>query len=174
MPASLPLGAGEGPVCSWLAVLWYLLNPLFLEWAKLHVRVFCRKVLSLFLFFLFFFFPLSLAIPQFGLLSHVSSLRLSSEHSGLVLTLSTDYAAHTSLSSPHWLVADVSICATSLLAVVVRHVFCFVLFFFFSFFPILLTSEIPKLPTDLPMQGFPIVWKLLLLHNFLPRMGLHP
>ena len=35
------------------------------------------------------FFP-SLAIPQFGLLSHVSSLRLSSGHSGLVLTLRTD------------------------------------------------------------------------------------
>ena len=33
----------------------------------------------------FFFF---LVIPQFGLLSHVSSLRLSSGHSGLVLTLS--------------------------------------------------------------------------------------
>ena len=33
-------------------------------------------------------FFLSLAILQFGLLSHVSSLRLSSGHSGLVLTLS--------------------------------------------------------------------------------------
>ena len=33
-----------------------------------------------------FFF--SLAIPQFGLLSHVSSLRLSSGHSGLAVTLS--------------------------------------------------------------------------------------
>ena len=33
-------------------------------------------------------FCFSLAIPQFGLLSHVSSLRLSSGHSGLVVTLS--------------------------------------------------------------------------------------
>ena len=38
-------------------------------------------------FSLFFFF-LSLAIPQFGLLSHICSLRLSSGHSGQVLTLS--------------------------------------------------------------------------------------
>ena len=38
------------------------------------------------------FFP-SLAIPQFGLLSHVSSLRLSSGHSDPVLTLSTNVAA---------------------------------------------------------------------------------
>ena len=37
---------------------------------------------------LFFFFFSSVAIPQFGLLSHVSSLRLSSGHSGTVLTLS--------------------------------------------------------------------------------------
>ena len=135
---------------------------------------FAGKFFLSFFSFFFFFFPLSLAIPQFGLLSHFSSLRLSSEHSGLVLTLSTDYAAHTSLSSPHWLVADVSICATSPLAVVVRHVFCFVLFFFFSFFPILLTSEIPKLPTDPPVRGFPTVWKLLLVHDTLPGMGLHP
>ena len=34
------------------------------------------------------FFPLSLAIPQFGLLSHISSFRLSSGHSGMVLILS--------------------------------------------------------------------------------------
>ena len=38
----------------------------------------------------FFFFPLSLAIPQFGLLSHISSLRLSLGYSGLVLSLSME------------------------------------------------------------------------------------
>ena len=36
----------------------------------------------------YFFFSLSLAIPQFGLLSHITSLRLSSGHSGPVLSLS--------------------------------------------------------------------------------------
>ena len=59
---------------------------------------------------LFFFFPLSLslAIPQSGLLSHVSSLRLPSGHSGLVLTLSN--AARASLPSPRLLVADAGVC----------------------------------------------------------------
>ena len=51
-----------------------------------QVRAFHRIVLSL-----------SLAIPQFGLLFHVSSLRLPSGHSGPVLTLSN--AARASLFS---------------------------------------------------------------------------
>ena len=55
---------------------------------------------------LFFFFPL--VIPQFGL-SYVSSLRLSSWHSGPVLSLSNDYAACASLFSPFSLMADMSI-----------------------------------------------------------------
>ena len=38
----------------------------------------------------------------------------------------------------------------------------------------MLPSEIPKLPTDQPARGFPIVWKLLLLHDSLLRTGLHP
>ena len=77
-------------------------------------------------FSLFFF--LSLAIPQFGLLSHISSLRLSSGHLGLVLTLSN--AASTSLFSPRLLLVVVSIWATSPLGVVVRHIICgFYLFF---------------------------------------------
>ena len=127
------------------------------------VRAFHWKVI----FFLF----LSLAIPLFGLLSHVSSLRLSSGHSRLVLTLSTDYTVHSSLSSPRSLVVDASVQATSLLAVVVRRIFCGILFFFL---PVMLPSEIPKLPTDPPVRGFPIVWKFLLLHDSLFRMGLHP
>ena len=75
-------GVGKGPVHSCLALLWYSLNTLFCEWARLCLR------LELFAgnFSLSFF--LSLAIPQFGLLSHISSLRLSSGNSGLVLILS--------------------------------------------------------------------------------------
>ena len=122
--ASLPLVGGRGLVCSQLALLWYSLNALFCEQARLCVRAFHWKVI----FFLF----LSLAIPLFGLLSHVSSLRLSSGHSRLVLTLSTDYTVHSSLSSPRSLVVDASVQATSLLAVVVRRIFCGILFFFFS------------------------------------------
>jgi len=66
-----------GPVHSQLGLLWYLLNPLFCEQARLCLRLelFTRK-------FSLSFFSLSLAIPQFAFLSHVSSLRLSSGHSG--------------------------------------------------------------------------------------------
>ena len=67
-------------------------------------------------------------IPQFGLLSHISSLRLTSGHSCLVLTLSTDDAAHTSLSSRHSLMADATVWATCPPAVVVRSIFWFLFF----------------------------------------------
>ena len=117
-------------------------------------------VLSLSLFFL----SLSLASPQFGLLSHVSSLRLLSGHSGLVLTLSN--AVHTSLSSPCLLVVDTSVQATSLLGVAIRHVICgfysFIHLFIYFLLPVILPSEISKLSTGLPVRGFPGVWKLLL------------
>ena len=115
----------EGPVYSQLALLWYLLNPLFCQQARLCIRAFHGQVLSLSLSF----FP---SLPQFGLLSHVVSLSLSSRHSGPVLTLSTNYAAHTSLSSPHLLVTDVSVWTTSPLAVVVRSIFCGGFVFFSS------------------------------------------
>ena len=41
------------------------------------------------------------------------------------------------------------------------------------FLPIMLPSEILKLPTDPPVRGFPTVWKLL-LHDSLPRTGPDP
>ena len=59
-------------------------------------------------------------IPQSGLLSQVSSLRLPSGHSGPVLTLSN--AARASLPSPCLLVVDAGFCAASLLEVTVGHV----------------------------------------------------
>ena len=64
--------------------------------------------------------------PTVWVLSHISSLRLSSGHSGPVLTLRTDDATCTCLPSPHFLVADMSLWATSPspLVVVVRHVVC--------------------------------------------------
>ena len=39
---------------------------------------------------------------------------------------------------------------------------------FFFFLLVMLPSEIPKLPTDPPVRGFPTVWKIFLLHDFLP------
>ena len=119
-PAFLPL-VGNGPVGCWLALLWYSLSPLFCERAQqcLGLGLFTGK------------FSLSLAIPQFGLLSHISSLRLPSGHSVTVLTLSN--AACASLFSPRLLVVDVSVWATSLLGIAIRHIICgFYLFIYFS------------------------------------------
>ena len=65
---------------------------------------------------------LSFAVPQFKLVSHKSSLRLPSGHSGRVLTLSN--AARSSLIRPHWLVADAGVWGTFLLGVAFRHVIC--------------------------------------------------
>ena len=78
-PASLPL-AGDGLARSRLALLWYSLSPLFCERQCLRLELFLGKF-SLSLSFFFFFFKISsLASPWFGLLSHVSSLRLPSGH----------------------------------------------------------------------------------------------
>ena len=122
--ASLSL-AGDGLVHSWLA----LLSPLLCEKAW--------RCLSLWIF-------AGVSIPGSGLLSQVSSLRLHSGHSGPVLTLSN--AAHTSLPSPHLLVADAGVCAASPLGVTVGHVICgFKLFIYFS----------SQLCCPLRFQGFP-------------------
>ena len=51
---------------------------------------------------------------------------------------------------------------------------CIFRFIFFFFLPVMLPSEIPKFPTDTPMRGFPTVWKLFLLHDVVPKKGLHP
>ena len=107
------------------------------------------------------------------MLSHISSFRLSSRHSVQVLTLSTDYAAHTSLSRPCLLVDNTRVWATSPLAVAVRCAFCGFFVFVFFLLLVMLPSEIPKFPKDLPVRGFPTVWKLL-LHDSLQRMGLCP
>jgi len=55
LPASLPPAVGEGPVCIRLALLWYSLNPLFCEKARLCLRLepFAGK------FFFFFLFSFS-------------------------------------------------------------------------------------------------------------------
>ena len=105
------------------------------------------------------------------MLSHVSSLKLSSGHSGPVLTLSN--GAPGSLFSPCFLVVDESIWATSLLGVVVRHIICG-FYLFICFLLVILPSEIPKFPTDPLVRRFPGVWKLLLFHDSLARMGLYP
>ena len=87
----------------------------------------------------------------------------------MVFTLSN--AARASLFSPHLLVAYTSFWAISPLGVVVkaRILWGFFVCLFVSIW-VMLPSEIPKLPTDPLVRGFPGVWKLLLLHDSLPRM----
>ena len=116
LPASLPL-VGGGLVCNRLTLLWYSLNPWFCEQAQqcLRLELFAAKFSRS-----LFFFSLPLSIPQFGLLSHISFLRLSLGHSGPVLTLSNE--ARSSLFSPGSPVAYASVWATSLLGVAVRHI----------------------------------------------------
>ena len=121
-PASpLPL-AGNGPVCSRLALLWYCSVLCSVNRPAVpYVRAFHKLILSLSQS-LPLPLSLSLALPQFRLLSHLTSLRLPSGHSGLILTLSN--AARSSRFSPNLLVSDASIWSTFLLWFAFRHVIC--------------------------------------------------
>ena len=148
------LQLGEVPVHSCLALLWYSLNALFCEQARLCIRLEPFSVK----FSLFF-----LALPQFGLLSHVSSLRLSP---GLAFTLSLQPAPPCAAPA-HWWQMQVSGLLHWELWLGAYSVF------FFFLLLVMLPSEIPKLLTDPLVRGFPVVWKLL-LHNSLQRTGLHP
>ena len=83
-PASLPsVWGGASPQLASSSLVFAQSFVLWASPALPWVRAFRREVLSLSLSLF-----LSLAIPQFGFLSHFSPLRLSSRHSGLVLTLS--------------------------------------------------------------------------------------
>ena len=160
-----PASSWGWPVHSQLALLWFSLSRLFCEQAGCALDFGFSRDSSLSLFFPLLF----LASPQFRFPSHVSSLRLPSRHSGMVLMLSK--AASSSPVSPCLLVVEESVWGTSPLGVAIRDVTCG---FYLFFLLVLLPSEIPKLPTDPPVRGFPGVWKLLLLHDSLPRMDLCP
>ena len=69
----------------------------------------------------------------FGLLCHISPIRLSSGHSSLIFTLKTNDAARASLPNPHSLLVDASVWAASPLVVAVRLVLCGFLFYFSSY-----------------------------------------
>ena len=160
----------DGQVLGWLALLWYSLSSSFYELVRLCLRL--ELFVGMFsLSLTLFLFPLSGDPTVLVAISLLARLRLSSGLSGPVLTLSN--AARTSLFSPHLLVVGATVWATSPLGVAVRCVFCGVFFFFFSL-PVMLPSEITKLPTDPQVRGFPGVWKLFLLHNSLRGTGLHP
>ena len=110
-PSSLPPVSGRaGPVCSLRALLWTCSVPLFCEWPAM-----CLGRLI---------FSLSFAVLQFKLVTHKSSLRWSSGHSGPVLTLSN--ASRSSPFRPHplLLVVDAGVWGTFMLGVAFRHVIC--------------------------------------------------
>ena len=98
LPAFLPLGREspiQQPACSPLVfvqsfVLWTY------QGSPCGIRAFHGKG---FIYFILFF--VSLATSQFRLLSHISSLRLSSRYSGQILILRTNDVAHASLPSSH-------------------------------------------------------------------------
>ena len=105
--------------------------------------------------FFLFFFSLSLTIPQFGLLSHISSFKLSSGHSGRVFTLSM-HSKPPCLGPARWW----QTWASGLLLhweLQFRHIFCGV--FYFS----------SRLCCPLKFQNFPqtLQWEgFLLFGNF--------
>ena len=156
---------------SWLALLWYLVNPLFCECTRVHwalLEPFIGKVFWL-VFFFFFFFLVSLVIPRFGLLFHIRSLRLSSGHSGQVLTLST---AGTATSPCPAATCWWQMWASGPLLYQVWYVFCE---FFFSPSWLCCPLRFQNSPTDTPVGHafwFPTVWRLL--PNSFSRMGVHP
>ena len=111
------------------------------------------------------FFFVSLLFLKIGLLCHISSLRLSSGHSNMVLTLRTCHVAHL-------LCADASVWFASLLVIAVQHRFCGLFFCLFVFQ--LCCSLSFQSSLLIQIVRFPMVWKFLLLHGSLPRTGLHP
>ena len=102
------------------------------------------------------------AIPQSGLLSQVSSLRLPLGHSGLVLTqCSPRLPAQPLLASGRC-----------------RHLHCFstrsylwVLIIYLFFLPVMLPSVVPRLATDSAVRVFPGVWKILSFLRLASRDG---
>ena len=92
-------GGGEGQVCSQLGLLWYSLSPLFCEETRLRVNICHGKAL---------FFPLWQS-HSLGCYLTLAPSDCPSGNSGLVLILSTDYAARASLSRPCLLVVDLSV-----------------------------------------------------------------
>ena len=132
----------RGMVCSWLSFF----SPLFCAWAWQCLRLGLAFRVA--------------AIPQCSLLAQVISLKLSSGHSGLVLTLSS--AAHASLPSPRLLVAGAGVCAASPLGELPLGTQS-VGFNYLFFLPVMLPSVVPRLATDSAVRVFPGVWKLLSL-----------
>ena len=105
--------------------------------------------------FSFFFLSLSLAIPQFRLLSYVSSLRWSSGHSGLVLILSIQPAPPYPAPAHWWWMW-----ASGLLLCWELQLGVFSVLFFFFFSWLFCSLRFQNFPQTHPWEG------LLLCGNF--------
>ena len=162
LPAPLPL-AGDGLVHSWLALLWCLLSPLICEWARLPLGLefFAGK----------FSVSLSLSLWLSHSLGCYLMLAPSDCPQGIQPCPCPKHATHNSLFSPCSLLVDR---ASGLLLHWELQLGMYSVGFFSPPFLVMLPSEIPKLRTDLPVRGCSGVWQLLLLHDSLPGMGLHP
>ena len=140
---SLEWGEGAGPQPASSPLVFAQSFVLWVGQAAPYVRALHRKILS-------FSLSLSLAIPQFGLLSHVSSLRLSSGHSGLVVTLSVQPAPSCPAPASWWW--------TQVSGLLLRcQLWLGTYFVDFFFLPFMLPSEFPKVPTDPPVRRCPAV-----------------
>ena len=103
------------------------------------------------------------------MLAQVSSLRLSSGHTGQILTLSN--AARTSLPSLRLLVVGAGVCAASPLGELPLGLYS-VGFNYLFFLPVMWPSVLPRLATNSAVRVFPGVWKPLFLR--LPSLDRAP
>ena len=145
--ASLPLYLRwRGGACSsQLALLWYLLNPVFCARTRLCIRAFHGSILSLSLFF----FPLgdptvwvvvSCQLPQIVLMAFRPG---HPKHAAHASQFNPPLAAGELVHLGYFSVGSYGQACN-------LWVFCLLLFL-----PVMLPPEIPKLPTDPPVRGFP-------------------
>ena len=103
--------------------------------------------------------------------SHICSIRVSSRNSTQVPSLRTDDTAHTSAHIPQSWQTDVSMLTTSWLVIVIWHDFCGLFYLFIYFFRLCFPLRFLGSPLTPSVGVFPVVWKFLLLHDAIPRMG---
>ena len=145
-----------------LALLWYSLNPLFCELARLPLEPFAGK------------FSLSFFLWQSHCLNCYLMLAPSDCPQGFQVQALPYGRVKQPVHPIHPLLTGgrhkrLGHCSTHSWG---SHSVLLLLLLFFLL--VMLPSAIPKLPMDRPVRGFPTVWKLLFLHDSLRRMGLHP
>ena len=170
----LCLWEGRAPNGSQVALIWYSLgsNPLFCEHVLWAFQGHCAALEPFpgkFFVVLFCFVLVSRETPWFWLLCQISPQIFLRAFKPVPYPRDWRNSAHLPVQPP--LAAHGCECLSSFSAGSCGYM-CILCVY--TFCPVVLLSEISELPTDMPVREFPIVWKLLLLLNSLPRMGLHP